>query len=134
MTGEHEEQAPMAELVSYVPKTPAEAAKAIGQIAVTAISAIVAASGGGVSLTEGVSIAFLVVGLIPVYLLSGTVPKVIAAAIVAALQVITTLATNWSDLGSITGSEWTLVLLAVMNAIGIGVIPNAEWTGSSNKK
>lgn len=132
MAGEHE--APMAELVSYVPKTPAEAAKAIGQIAVTAISALVAASSGGVSLTEGISILLLVVSLVPVYLVSGTKVKVVVAGITAALQVIATLATNWSDLGAITGSEWTLVLLAVMNAIGIGVIPNAEWTGTDNKK
>lgn len=115
--------------VSFIPKTPQEAFKAILVIAVTLFAAVRASlSDGELSPIEGVQLLIQALTLIPVFLLAGVVPKTIAAFLLAALQAlipaIGALA-GWTAWGAITFDDYAGAILAAMLAIGIAVIPNA---------
>jgi len=135
MAGDHEaETTPAyAELVSFIPQTPAEASKAISMLLATVAAGIVVAQQGGVSLIEWLQIAVVLVAAVPVYLFAGVVAKTIAAFLAAALTAAIPVIGNAGDLSQVDGSSWLVVLLAGAAAIGVGVIPNAPWSGKQDE-
>lgn len=115
--------------VEFIPKTPQEAMKAILVIAVTLFAAVRASlSDGDLSPIEGIQLVIQALTLIPVFILAGTIPKTIAAFLLAGLQAlippISALA-GWTAWGSLTFDDYAGAILAAMLAIGIAVIPNA---------
>lgn len=114
--------------IGVIPKTPAEVAKAILYIALTAGGLIVAARGEDkiVSLDEIITIAIIVGGLIPVYLLSGTIVKTVVAFGLAAGNALNVIIIGGVlGLGDVTLDDWILIGIQAFAAIGIAVVPNA---------
>lgn len=130
---DHEAEPAYAELVSFIPQTPAEASKAIAMLVATVAAGIVAAQENGVSLIEWLQIAVVLVAAIPVYLFAGVVAKTIAAFLAAALTAGIPIVGNAGDIAAVSGASWLVVLLAGAAAIGVGVIPNAPWSGKQGE-
>lgn len=115
--------------VSFIPKTPQEAIKAILTILVTLFAAIRASVSDGVfSPAEGLQLVIMAVTVIPVFVLGGTLIKTIAAFVLAGLQFLmpaVTVLVGWEDWSAITFDDYAGAILAAMLAVGIAVIPNA---------
>lgn len=126
---DHELETAQAELVSFIPQSPAEASKAIAMLLATVASGIVVAQQGGVSLVEWLQIAVVLVAAVPVWLFGGVVAKAVAAFVAAAIAALIPIVAEGGDLSAVDGTSWLVVLLAGAAAIGVGVIPNAPWTG-----
>lgn len=114
--------------LSFIPKTPAEATKAILVIAVTLFAFLRAALADGFTPVEGLQFVIQAVTLIPVFLLAGTLVKTIAAFVLAGLQALVVpfgVLVGWQDWGSVTFDDWAGAILAAFLAVGIAVVPNA---------
>lgn len=115
--------------VSFIPKTPQEAFKAILTILVTLFAAIRASVSDGVfSPAEGLQLVIMAATILPVFIFGGTLPKAIAAFVLAALQFLmpaVTVLAGWDSWSAITFDDYAGAILAAMLAIGIAVIPNA---------
>lgn len=130
---DHEAEPAYAELVSFIPQTPAEASKAISMLLATVAAGIVVAQQGGVSIVEWLQIAVVLVGAVPVYLFAGVVAKTVAAFVAAALTALIPILEAGGDFAAVDGTSWLVVLLAGAAAIGVGVIPNAPWSGKQGE-
>jgi hypothetical protein len=114
--------------VSFIPKTPQEAAKALLVVAVTLFAFTRSAAADGFSPIEGLQFVIQAVTLIPVFLLSGVAVKTVAAFVLAGLQALAVpfgVLVGWADWGSITFDDWAGAVLGAFAAVGIFVIPNA---------
>lgn len=130
---EHEELLTAdAQLVSFIPQSPAEAAKTISMLIATVAAGLVVAQSGGVSLVEGLQIAAVLIAAVPVYLLSGVVAKMVSAFVGAGITAAVPIIGAGGDWSAIDGTSWLVVLLAAAAAVGVGVVPNAPWTGSQD--
>lgn len=108
------------------PTTPAEVAKAIVYIALGAVTILASVlTDGELTTFELIQVAIVVVGLIPVYLLTGTATKTAAAFVVALLQGAAALIASGLGLGDIGPGAWLAVVVGAFAAIGIAVVPNA---------
>jgi hypothetical protein len=111
--------------VTIIPKSPAEAAKALVYIGLTAAALISSASSGGFSGAELVSIIVAIVGLVPVYLLTGDVVKGVAGFVTAGLQAVGVLVVGGIEgFGVLTANDWVGVAITAFAAIGVIVVPN----------
>lgn len=109
---------------ALIPKSPAEVAKAIVYLGLTALAIYRVSAPGGIIPAEWVNIGIGVLGIIPVYLLAGTVVKMIIAFALAggqALVLVLGPALGWGD---VSGDSWIGVAFAAFAAIGIAVVPN----------
>lgn len=115
--------------VALIPKTPQETVKALLVIGVTLFAAIRASvSDGDFSPIEGVQLIIQAVTLVPVFLLSGTALKTIAAFVLAGLQALVPAVSalaGWTAWSSLTFDDYAGAILAAMLAVGIAVVPNA---------
>lgn len=114
--------------VSFIPKTPQEATKAILVIVVTLFAFIRGAIGDGFTAGEGLQFVIQAVTLVPVFLLSGVLVKTVAAFLLAGLQALVvpfSVLVGWTDWSKVTFDDWSGAILAAFLAIGIAVIPNA---------
>ncbi len=111
-------------IISLIPKSPAEVAKAILYIAITALAIFRTSLAAGLDLIGILAIIIAIVGLIPVYLLTGTLVKTVTAFALAALQALVLVVGPGLGLGDVTIDSWIGVLLAAFAAIGIAVVPN----------
>lgn len=116
--------------IGLKPTTPAEVAKAIVYIALSALGILTAAlSDDHLSLVEILQAVVIVAGAIPVYLLTGTIPKTVAAFVTALVQALMLLVTDWADLGDVSLASWMTVVLAAFAGIGVAVVPNGSKPG-----
>lgn len=125
MSTPHLDDAP----VSFIPKTPQEAFKAILTVLVTLFAAIRASVSDGVfSPAEGLQLIIMAVTIVPVFILGGTFAKTVAAFVLAGLQFLmpaVSVLAGWDSWSAITFDDYAGAILAAMLAIGIAVIPNA---------
>ncbi len=111
--------------ITLIPKSPAEVAKAIVYIALTALAIFRTANSDEVIVpAEWVGIIIGVIGLIPVFLLAGTSVKVITAFALAGGQALVLALGPALGWGTVSGDAWLGVIFAAFAAIGIGVVPN----------
>lgn len=112
--------------VSLIPKTPSEVAKAILYVGVAAVALFQTAIGDNrVELHELLSVGILVVGLVPVYWLSGTAVKTGVAFALAALNALNVIFIGGvSSFGDVSLNDWITIGLQALAAIGIAVVPN----------
>src|SRR4051812_2505234 len=96
----------MSNEISLIPKSPAEVAKAILYIALTALGFYSTLSVDGLSTRDILTIAVAGLGLIPVYLLAGTVVKTTVAFGLAALQAVIVVLGPTLGLGALTLNDW----------------------------
>lgn len=114
--------------VSFIPKTPQEATKALLVIAVTLFAFIRGALGDGFTPVEGLQFVVQAVTLIPVFLLAGTLVKTLAAFVLAGAQALVvpfSVLVGWDSWASITFDDWAGAILAAFLAVGIAVVPNS---------
>ena len=107
-------------------------AKVFGILAATVLSAILAALTGDqhVSPTEWVNVAIGAVGVLTVYVVpnvEGSIGKYAKAAVAGAAAVLALLQSLISD--GISGTEWIQLALAMLGALGVGVLPGPIVTG-----
>ena len=112
--------------IALIPKSPGEVAKALIYIALTALAILQTSLSGGVTLVEIIQIAVAVVGLIPVYLLAGTLVKTLTAAGLAAAQALVLILVNVASIADVPLGSWIGVIIAAFAAIGIAVVPNSS--------
>lgn len=116
--------------ISVIPKTPAEVAKAITYIALTALSLVVAVQQGSanhaVSLAAGLSIALQVIALVPIYLFAGTAVKTGIAAISAAGSILIQLFVGGYH--PLTLADYVSLAIAVAATFGVALVPNKPMT------
>lgn len=111
--------------ITLIPKSPAEVAKAIAYIALTALAILrTSLTDHHVDATELTNIVLAVVTIIPIYLLAGTLVKTVVAFASAALQAIVVVLGGVLGFGQITFDDWIGITLAAFAAIGIAIIPN----------
>jgi hypothetical protein len=121
-----------AQLVSFIPQSPAEASKTISMLVATVAAGLVVAQSGGVSLVEWLQIAAVLIAAVPVYLFSGVVAKAASAFVGAGISAVIPIIGAGGDWSAVDGTSWLVVLLAAGAAIGVGVVPNAPWTGAQD--
>lgn len=110
--------------IKIIPQHPAEVVKAILYIAVQALGLIQLASAAGpVTLPVDLMIAVSVLGLIPVYLLSGTWAKAGTALGVAVLQTLSALFVGGYH--PLNSADLVVIALSALSALGIVYVPNA---------
>lgn len=116
--------------IDLIPTTPSEVAKAIVYIALAAVGILITAlADDHLTAVELIQVGIVVAGAIPVYLVAGTIPKTIAAFIMAAGQAVLLLVadgTGWADVGL---GSWLGVVVAAFAAIGVAVVPNGSKPG-----
>lgn len=111
--------------ISLIPKTPAEVAKSILYLALAVGGLLINAGSGPFTLTLALSIAILVLGLLPVYLLTGTLVKAAVAFGLAALNALNVIFIGGvAGFGGVTRNEWITIGIQAFAAIGIIFIPN----------
>jgi|GEM_PF-2270780 len=108
---------------------PSRYAKALIAIATAALSVLVTAlADSTVTLVELLAVAVAVVTAVGVYLVPnlpsgvGRYAKAIVAVVGTGLQAAVPLVTE----GAITPTGWLLILLALLGAVGVGVVPNTQ--------
>lgn len=116
--------------VDLIPSTPGEVAKALVYIALSAIGILIAALGDNfLSAVEIVQLVIVVAGAVPVYLIAGTVPKTIAAFIVAGAQAILLVLVDVTNFADISTVSWLVVIVAAFAGIGVAIVPNGSRHG-----
>ena len=110
---------------SLIPQSPGEVAKAILYIALTALAIFRTASVDGLVASEWIALVIAVVGLIPVYLVAGTLAKTIAAFVLAGGQALVLALGPILGLADISADAWIGVAFASFAAIGIAIVPNS---------
>lgn len=111
--------------ISLIPKTPAEVAKSILYLALAVGGLLINAGSGPFTLTLLLSIVILVLGLLPVYLLTGTLVKAAVAFGLAALNALNVIFIGGvAGFGGVTRNEWITIGIQAFAAIGIIFIPN----------
>lgn len=114
----------MTKEISLIPKSPAEVAKAITYIAITALALLQTSLAGGLTLVEYLVLGIAVVTAIPVYLLAGTTVKTVVAFVSAALQALVLAIGDATNLADVSAADWITILFAALAAIGIALVPN----------
>ena len=118
--------------VTVIPKTPAEVAKAIIYIALSALGILQAAlATHHFGLVDGLNIAVVVFGAIPVYLFSGTLVKTIIGFSLAALEALIHILGSVVGLGAVSAADWIGIAFAAFAAVGIAIIPNRAPNASA---
>lgn len=116
--------------LALIPQSPSEVAKAIVYIALAAVGILITAlADDHLSAVELIQVGIVVAGAIPVYLVAGTIPKTIAAFVMAGGQAVLLLVadgTGWADVGL---GSWLGVVVAAFAAIGVAVVPNGSKPG-----
>lgn len=113
-----------------IPTTVGEVAKAIVYIALSAIAILITAlQDYDISPVEFLQLVIVIAGAIPVYLVAGTIPKTIAAFIVAAAQGLLLVIADLATFAEIPLVAWLTVLVSAFAAIGVAVVPNSSKPG-----
>ena len=108
-------------------------AKAILAIITAALAALAAAlTDGALSSAEAVTIGIAIVTAVGVYLVPNLdagparYAKAFVAAAGAGLAALATLLAEGLGLSQVTLSDWITVLLAILGAVGVGIVPNVS--------
>lgn len=111
--------------ITLIPKTPSEVAKAIVYIALTALAIFRTANADNLIVpAEWVGIILAVIGVVPVFLLAGTLVKTVAAFALAGGQALVLALGPALGWGAVSADAWFGVIFAAFAAIGIAVVPN----------
>lgn len=106
--------------------------KMAAQVVATVLAALVPyLTGDGLTATAWVNVAIIAAGAAAVFT-APNVPgasytKVILAAVTAALTVLSS-----AIAGGVTSAEWLQITLAVLGALGVGVVPNVDRDTGAN--
>lgn len=112
------------------PTTVGEVAKAVIYIALAALGILITAlADNHLSAVELIQTAIVVAGVVPVYLIAGTIPKTISAFVVAALQSVLLLVADGTGFAEVSIASWLGVIVAAFAAIGVAVVPNSGKPG-----
>lgn len=114
--------------ISVIPKTPGEVAKAILYVGLAAVALFQTSNADNkIELHELISIAILVLGLVPVYWFAGTRVKTGIAFGLAGLNALNVLLIGGiGSFGDVSLNDWITIGLQAFAAIGIAVVPNAD--------
>lgn len=116
--------------IDLIPTTPGEVAKAIAfLVAALATFLSTALTDNHLTELELLQGGVVLVGVFPVYFVTGRIPKTAAAVATTVLQGVIVIVAGGTGLAAISVSNWLVVLVTGLGAAGVLLIPNAPKPG-----